>query len=91
MRLIDLCGRLEDMVASFEDASGAIGYAASESSVSCSFAFLRRRCGSTSSVDAAASSLLACCPRSDLMAAIELCRSRLDLLNVSLRVGFAQK
>jgi hypothetical protein len=91
MRFIDRWGRLEDMVASVDDASGAIGYAASESSTACSFAFFRRRCGSTSAALVAASSLAACCPGPDRIAAIELCNSRPELPNLSLSVGFAQK
>jgi len=91
MRFIDRCGRLDDIVASFEEASGAIGYAASGFSASCSLALFRRRCGSTSSVAAGAFALLAWCPLSARMAAIELCNSRLDLPKLSLSVEFAQK
>lgn len=90
MRLRDLCGRLEDIAASFEDASRAMGYASGFSAAN-SFAFCRRRCGSTSGEAAASFASAACCPFSARIAAIELCSSRLDLLKVSFRTEFAQK
>lgn len=78
------------MVASFDDASGAIGYAVSESSAACSFAFFLRLCGSTSSVVAVVS-LAANEPVPGRTAAIELCNSRLELQKASFRMGFARK
>jgi len=93
MRLSDCCGRLEDMCASLDDASCGIGYAASEFSTACSFAFFRRLCGNTSSVLGVPSSFAACCPPAfaDLMDRIELCNSGPDLQNVSFSSGFARK
>lgn len=91
MRFKDRCGRLEDIVANLDDASSAIGYAACDSSTACSFALFRRRCGSTSAAFPSATSLAACRPPSDLIAAIELCSSLLESPNLALSVELAQK
>lgn len=92
-RLMDFCGRLEEMVASFDDASGAIGYAISGFSDACSFAFFLRLCGSTSSADgpAAAFRLPDCCWLADFTATIELCNSCLEVQKVSFNIGFVLK
>jgi len=92
MRFSDCCGRLEDICASFDDASCGIGYAASVFSVATaasSFAFFRRLCGSTSS--AVAFSFAACLPFPLRMDTIELCSSCLEVQNVSFNIGFARK
>jgi hypothetical protein len=91
MRLSDRCGRVEDIVASREDASSGIGYAASDSSVASSFAFFLRLCGSTSSAGVVASSSSARCRGAGLVAAIELCNCLLESPIVSLSAEFVQK
>jgi hypothetical protein len=91
MRFSDCCGRLEDMCASFAEASCGMGYAVSGSSIACSFAFFRRLCGSTSSAMAGPSSLFDCCPFPDRIDTIELCNSSFEFQKESFSSGFARK
>lgn len=91
MRLSDLWGRLEEIAASLDDASSAMGYATSGSSGAGSFAFFLRRCGSTSGGLDAASCFEAWCPFPDATAAIEPCESCRELQKLAFSIGFARK